>query len=100
MTTATRDPADRVTYAHLGLVVGMGAPYNRDWIGASAEGGVSLTMFDDERPLARAYAKGSLVLQVPREHGIRPYLAVSYLGSDDGMNQTVMADLGLAWGSW
>ena len=60
----------------------------------------SLTMLDEERPLPRAYGKGTVVLQLPRERGIRPYLALSYIGSDDGMNQTVAADLGLAWGSW
>jgi hypothetical protein len=90
----------RATYAHMGGLVAIGAPYAREWIGASVEAGLSLTMLDEERPLPRAYGKGTVVLQLPRERGIRPYLALSYIGSNDGMNQTVAADLGLAWGSW
>jgi hypothetical protein len=57
-------------------------------------------MYGQDRPLPRAYAKGSLVLQVPRARGLRPFVALSAIASDDGMNQTVMADLGLAWGAW
>jgi hypothetical protein len=96
----SRSSSPEATYAHLGPLVSVGAPYAPDWIGVSAEAGLSLTMTGEERPLTRAYAKGSLVVQIPRARGVRPFLALSYIGSNDGMNQTVMADLGLAWGAW
>jgi hypothetical protein len=114
------------TYAHLGAFLAIGAPYTLDWLGVSAEGGASMYIAphdpqDGSATPARpggaepaqpaegagstpltvgAYGKGTLVLQLPREQGIRPYLAVSYLGSNDGLNKTVMADLGLAWSAW
>jgi hypothetical protein len=99
------DPAERSSdaYAHIGAFLGFGAPYTLDWVGVSGEAGTSLFVKGDrtgQPPAVSPYAKGTLVLQLPREHGIRPYLAISYLGSEDSMNRTALVDIGLAWNQW
>jgi hypothetical protein len=119
MTAPSSSPT---TYAHLGGLLALGAPFTHDWIGASAEGGVSLWIYPDGAPTVthagiggttrtsttwspgssyavapRPYGKANLVLQWPRETGVRPYLAASFIVSDDGMNRSAMASFGLAW---
>jgi hypothetical protein len=118
MTTPSSAPT---TYAHFGGLVAFGAPFTHDWLGASAEGGVSLWIYPDGTSMTlsptpsapgqvttwsrggsygvspRPYGKANLVLQWPRETGIRPYLSASFIVSDDGMNRSAMASLGLAW---
>ena len=109
------------TFSHLGGLVALGAPYARSWVGVSAEGGVSLDIAPGSPSTvasvspdgtvvssgsspsgitAHPYGKGTAVVQWPREDGIRPYLAVSYMASTDAMNRSLMVDLGLAWGMW
>lgn len=98
ITTLTN--GDSSTYSHLGGLVALGAPYARDWLGASLEGGVALMSTSAAAPgnVAKStYGKGTVVVQWPREDGIRPYLAVSYLTSRDAMNESLVADLGVAW---
>ena len=109
------------TFSHLGGLVALGAPYARSWVGVSAEGGVSLDIWPGSPSTlamvsadgtvvssgsspsgvtAHPYGKGTVVVQWPRQDGIRPYLAVSYMASTDAMNGAVLADLGIAWGMW
>ena len=88
------------TYSHLGGLVAVGAPYAHDWVGASVEGGVALMSTSAAAPgkvLTSPYGKGTFIVQWPREGGIRPYLAVSYLASRDAMNYSLVTDLGVAW---
>jgi hypothetical protein len=121
ITTPEPHASDHTVYSHLGVLVALGAPYSHDWVGASVEGGVSLSTpgapssvsvsapggapsSGDGSPPGRVaavpYAKGTVVVQWPRDRGIRPYLALSYLTSRDAMNSALVADLGVAWAAW
>jgi hypothetical protein len=114
MDGVTTPEANPSTYAHIGGLFALGAPFTHDWFGASAEGGVAIGVHPDPKTTAfgnrttydpagsygvspRPYGKVSLVLQLPRETGVRPYFAASFLVSDDAMNRSAMASLGLAW---
>jgi hypothetical protein len=96
----TLSNGDSTTYSHLGGLVAVGAPYAHDWLGASLEGGLALNSTSAAAPgnIAKSpYGKGTLVVQWPRENGVRPYLSASYLASRDDMNRSLVLDLGLAW---
>jgi hypothetical protein len=94
------------TYAHLGALLAVGAPYTHDWLGVSAEGGTSLLMRYDARmrryddPVTNAYGMVTVTLQYPREKGIRPFLAASYLRTSAAHDEAAFAQLGLAWSAW
>ncbi len=107
---------------HVGVAFGMGAPWSRDIVGVSVEGGILGGRYHDSRSEAfvmsqnrttvgpyaenigpNAYGAASLILQLPLRGNVRPFMSGDFgVTSRDDDKAVTMAGLrgGVVWAAW
>ena len=90
-----------------GVVLSMGAPWTRDFVGLAFEGGVLGGHHGGENAVAiaaRPYGLGRLTLQLPLRNAVRPFLAGELAVTDgtagDGLAGIAGIHAGVVWNAW
>jgi hypothetical protein len=93
----------------VGAVLGMGAPWSRDVVGLSIEAGaLGARYWDGARNAGdtlgpRLYGLGSVILQVPLEGEVRPFVAGDFgvtERDDSRLSSIVALRGGVVWNAW
>jgi hypothetical protein len=102
----SRDGVDAQIW-HAGLVLSMGAPWTRDFIGLALEGGLLGGHFFDGQGATinpKPYGLGRLTLQIPLNNDVRPFVAGDLGATDrtagDGLAGIVGIHAGVVWNAW
>lgn len=107
---------------HAGAVFSLGAPWSRDVLGVSVEGGILGSRYYDANPVAfrqstkqtapgplgeglgpKLYALGRLIVQAPIKGDVRPFIAGEFGVTerrDDKVSAIAGLTGGLVWNAW